>query len=83
MLERSFATRYSDGGNKTLLFDFEDIRAQLSTAGGTDRVVDNIEGIAFGADLPNGNKSLVLVADNNFSAFGQQLNQFIVFEVIP
>ncbi|HAS39523.1 MAG TPA: hypothetical protein DCS93_03550 [Microscillaceae bacterium] len=113
VLERSFATGYSDGGNnvriykvdassatdvstmnslkgatytpatKTLLFDFEDIRAQLSTAGGTDRVVDNIEGIAFGADLPNGNKSLVLVADNNFSAFGQQLNQFVVFEVIP
>ncbi|OJJ18842.1 hypothetical protein BKI52_25050 [marine bacterium AO1-C] len=113
VLERSFATGYSDGGNnvriykvdassatdvssmtalkgatytpatKTLLFDFEDIRSQLSAAGGTDRVVDNIEGIAFGADLPNGNKSLVLVADNNFSAFGQQLNQFIVFEVIP
>ena len=113
VLERSFATGYSDGGNnvriykvdasnatdvstmdalkgmsytpatKTLLFDFEDIRSQLSTAGGTDKVVDNIEGIAFGADLPNGNKSLVLVADNNFSAFGQQLNQFIVFEVIP
>ena len=69
---------------KTLLFDFENIRAQLSTVpGGTANVVDNIEGITFGPDLPNGNKSLVLVADNNFSAFGAQLNQFVVLEVIP
>ncbi|XLS30388.1 esterase-like activity of phytase family protein [Flavobacteriaceae bacterium M23B6Z8] len=108
VLERSFATGYSDGGNnvkiykidaseatdvkdseqlsqgsytpvtKTLLFDFESIRSQL-----TDGIVDNIEGISFGPDLPNGNKSLVVVADNNFNAFGAQLNQFIVFEVIP
>ncbi len=61
--------------SKTLLFDFEDIRDQL-----TDGVVDNIEGIVFGPDFWNGNKSLVLVADNNFSAFGPQLNQFVLFE---
>lgn len=69
---------------KTLLFDFNTIRDQLSTVpGGSARVVDNIEGMTFGTDLPNGHKSLVLVADNNFSAFGPQLNQFIVLEVIP
>lgn len=62
---------------KVLLFDFEAIRSQL-----TDGVVDNIEGIAFGPNLSNGNRSLVLVADNNFSAFGPQLNQFVVFELI-
>lgn len=62
---------------KTLLFDFEDIRDQL-----TDGVVDNIEGIDFGPDFSNGNRSLVLVADNNFSAFGPQLNQFVLFELI-
>ncbi|MEO1010980.1 MAG: esterase-like activity of phytase family protein [Bacteroidota bacterium] len=62
---------------KKLLFDFEEIRDQL-----TDGIVDNIEGITFGPDLGNGNKSLVLVADNNFSAFGPQLNQFILFEVL-
>lgn len=114
VLERSFSSGYSDGGNhvriykvdasnatdiaatmalkgidytpatKTLLFDFEDIRSKLSTIpGGSDGIVDNIEGMAFGPDLPNGKKSLVLVADNNFSAFGKQLNQFIVFEVTP
>ena len=69
---------------KTLLFDFESIRSQLSTLPGeTAHIVDNIEGITFGPDLPNGNRSLILVADNNFSAFGPQLNQFIVLEVLP
>jgi len=61
---------------KTLLFDFETIRDQL-----TEGIVDNIEGIAFGPDFENGHKSLVLVADNNFSAFGPQLNQFVLFEL--
>ncbi|MBT2162711.1 esterase-like activity of phytase family protein [Zobellia barbeyronii] len=62
--------------SKKLLFDFESVRNQL-----TDGVVDNIEGITFGPELENGNRSLVLVADNNFSAFGPQLNQFILLEV--
>ncbi len=107
VLERSFATNYTDGGNnvklyrvdasnatdvsqlsslsgqtitkatKTLLFDFETIRGQL-----TNGIVDNIEGITFGPDLPNGNKSLVLVADDNFALFSAQLNQFLAFEVL-
>ena len=59
---------------KKLLFDFENIREEL-----TDGVVDNIEGIAFGPEFSNGDKSIVLVADNNFSAFGPQLNQFVLF----
>ncbi|WP_394748267.1 esterase-like activity of phytase family protein [Spongiimicrobium salis] len=68
---------------KTLLFDFESIRSQLSTVPGSSAsIVDNIEGITFGPQLANGNRSLVVVADNNFSAFGAQLNQFIVFEVL-
>lgn len=106
VLERSFATGYTDGGNtvkiydvdaryasdvsaieslqntdyrsakKTLLFDFEDIRSQL-----TNGVVDNIEGITFGPDFEDGSRSLLLVADNNFSAFGPQLNQLVLFKV--
>ncbi len=70
---------------KTLLFDFETIRDKLSSipGGNGKQIVDNIEGITFGPKLENGNLSLVVVADNNFSAFGQQLNQFIVFEVLP
>jgi len=62
---------------KELLFDLEDIRDKL-----TNNSVDNIEGISFGPKLPNGNMTLLLVADNNFNKLGEQLNQFILFEVI-
>jgi hypothetical protein len=41
--------------------------------------IDNVEGISWGPDLENGNRSLVLVSDNNFS--DSQVNQFIVVEV--
>ncbi len=69
--------------NKTLLLNFDEIRSQLSTIpGGTEPIVDNIEGITFGPDLPNGNKSVVVVSDNNFSSTTVQLNQFIVFELV-
>lgn len=61
---------------KKLLFNFEDIRKEL-----TSDIVDNIEGISFGPDFENGNRSLIVVADNNFSLYGPQLNQFILFEV--
>lgn len=42
--------------------------------------LDNIEGIAWGPTLANGNRSLVLVADNNFTA-DTQATQFIVLEM--
>ena len=61
---------------KKLLFNFENIRNEL-----TKGIVDNIEGISFGPDFANGNRSLIVVADNNFSLYGPQLNQFILFEV--
>jgi len=62
---------------KELLFDFESVRNQL-----TDNIIDNIEGISFGPILSNGNKSLLLIADNNFNKLGKQLNQFILMEII-
>lgn len=43
--------------------------------------IDNIEGVTFGPVLPNGNRSLVFVADNNFSA--KQKSQFLLFEILP
>ncbi len=43
--------------------------------------IDNVEGITFGPQLPNGHSTLVLVADNNFSAF--EKTQFFIFEIIP
>jgi hypothetical protein len=63
---------------KSLLFDFESIRSKL-----TNGIVDNIEGITFGKTLSNGNKTLVVVSDNNFNKFSKQLSQIIVFEVLP
>jgi hypothetical protein len=45
------------------------------------RYIDNIEGMTFGPTLPNGHKSLVVVADNNFNVL--QRTQFLLFEVIP
>jgi hypothetical protein len=43
--------------------------------------IDNIEGMSFGPDLPNGHRSLVLVSDNNFNS--DQVTQFLAFEVLP
>lgn len=44
--------------------------------------LDNIEAITWGKTLPNGHRTIVLAADNNFTA-DTQANQFMVFEVIP
>jgi hypothetical protein len=43
--------------------------------------IDNIEGMSFGPDLPNGHRSLVMVSDNNFNPL--QITQFLAFEVLP
>jgi glycerophosphoryl diester phosphodiesterase len=54
---------------KTLLLD-------LSTLG---IPIYNVEGLTFGPNLPNGNRSLILVGDNNFGT--SQTTQFLAFEV--
>ena len=41
--------------------------------------LDNLEGMTFGPDLPDGRRSLVLVSDNNFAP--AQLTQFLLFAV--
>jgi hypothetical protein len=41
--------------------------------------IDNIEGVTFGPTLPNGKKSLVFIADNNFNPLEQ--TQFLLFEI--
>ncbi len=45
------------------------------------RYIDNVEGITFGPLLPNGHRTLVLVADDNFSILEQ--TQFFFFEILP
>ncbi len=42
---------------------------------------DNVEGMTFGPTLPNGHRTLVCVADNNFAVF--EKTQFFLFEIIP
>lgn len=56
---------------KKLLFDFDSI----------DKHIDNFEGVTFGPNLPNGNKTLIFCVDNNFSK--TQTQQFFLFEVEP
>lgn len=62
---------------KRLLLDFDSIKDHLSLG-----FIDNIEGITFGPTLNNGNKSLLIVSDDNFQLYGKQLSQFILLEMI-
>jgi hypothetical protein len=56
---------------KTLLFDLGTLGIPL----------DNVEGMTFGPDLPDGRRSLIMVSDNNFAA--SQFTQFLLFAVSP
>lgn len=40
---------------------------------------DNIEGVTFGPQLPDGHQSLIFVSDNNFSS--EEKTQFLLFEI--
>lgn len=62
---------------KELLLDFKKIRKQLPS-----KRIDNIEGLCFGPTLANGNKTLLLVSDNNFNSFGDQITQIIWLELV-
>ena len=55
---------------KKLLLDMDDLGIYI----------DNIEGVTFGPTLPNGHKTLVFVADNNFAALEKA--QLLLFEVM-
>lgn len=61
---------------KELVFDFKNVQHKL-----TDTIIDNIEGITLGPNLSNGNRSLILVSDDNFQVYGKQLNQFLLLEI--
>lgn len=56
--------------SKKLLFNLDSL----------GRFVDNLEGITFGPVLPNGNRSLILIADNNFQML--EKNQIFLFEIL-
>ncbi len=61
---------------KRLILDFATIASNLQ-----GQRIDNIEGMCFGPRLPNGNLTMVVVSDDNYSA--SQVTQFIAFEVLP
>jgi hypothetical protein len=42
--------------------------------------IGNVEGVTFGPVLPNGNRTIIFVADNNFRA--TEKTQFLLFELI-
>lgn len=62
--------------NKNLIFDFKPYRKNLK-----EQIIDNIEGMTFGPNLPNGNKTILLVSDDNFSSLGKQITQIILMEL--
>ena len=41
--------------------------------------IGNVEGVTFGPLLPNGNRTLIFVVDNNFRA--TEKTQFLLFEI--
>ncbi|MCY7293166.1 MAG: esterase-like activity of phytase family protein [Ferruginibacter sp.] len=55
---------------KTLLLNMDDLGIYT----------DNIEGVTFGPVLPNGHKTLLFVADNNFTVV--EKTQVLLFEII-
>ena len=59
---------------KTLRLDL----SQLKNDDGSALALDNIEGLSFGPQL-NGQQTLILVSDNNFS--GTQFTQFVALSV--
>ncbi|MDR5590808.1 esterase-like activity of phytase family protein [Christiangramia sp. SM2212] len=61
---------------KKLVFNFDSVEDKL-----TNEIIDNIEGMCFGPELQNGKRSLLLVSDNNFNSFANQINQFILMEI--
>jgi 3-phytase len=62
---------------KSLVLDLDSILGELDP---TYPTLDNIEGIAIGPKLANGNDSLILVSDNNFSE--KQRTVFLIFEIV-
>lgn len=73
----NLTVNFYNPAKKVLLYDFKWAKKFLS-----QEIIDNIEGITFGPTLPNGNKSLILISDNNFNSIGKQLNQVILLEFI-
>jgi hypothetical protein len=62
-------------GNTTIQAIKKDLAFDLKKL---DIYIDNLEGMAVGARLPDGSQTLLLVSDNNFSS--RQITQFLLFK---
>lgn len=62
---------------KKLILDLDQVISQLSPG---LKSIDNFEGMTFGPTLENGNRTLLLVSDNNFSQ--KQKTLLLVFEIL-
>jgi hypothetical protein len=61
---------------KTLLLDLDHVKGLSPELA----QLDNFEGMAFGPDLPDGNRTLLLVSDDNFSP--RQRTVFLLFKIV-
>lgn len=61
---------------KDILYDFDKVIKELKAE---YQFLDNIEGMCLGPKLSNGNQTLILVSDNNFSK--SQRTHFIIMEI--
>ena len=77
LAELSLGTTAFTPAKKELVFNFDNVRGQL-----TNGIIDNVEGICFGPILSNGNPSVILIVDNDFNQQGNRLNQFLLLELI-
>ena len=64
--------------NKYLLLNLKKIKKQINA----DRI-DNIEGICFGPSLADGSSTLLLISDDNFDAYNDQITQLIWLKINP
>jgi len=62
---------------KRLVLDLDDVRSQLEPG---QQTLDNIEGMTFGPRLPSGERTLLLVSDDNFS--DAQRTMFLAFRIV-
>jgi hypothetical protein len=62
---------------KRLVLDLDEVLAQLEPG---QQTLDNLEGMTFGPRLPSGERTLLLVSDDNFSAY--QRTMFLAFRLL-
>ena len=84
-MERSFSVGAPGTGNKIKLYvtelgkDGSTTKTLLLNLDALGLPLDNVEGMTFGPRLRHGQRTLLLVSDNNFAA--QQFTQFLLFAI--